>query len=273
MSVFSGLGYNNNHARPLDDAAIRRLAPSVFAESPAADRSSRYSFIPTSSVIEALRKEGFYPVAAMESRARIEEKKGFTKHLVRLRRHDGFTHVGEVLPEICLMNSHDGSTSYQISAGLFRLVCNNGLIVSDSEIETIRAKHSGNIVDDVIEGTYHVIERAPEVAGKVEQFQLVNLSEAQQAAFTRAALELRYDEGEAPIQPEQLNRPRRYEDRGGDLWRTFNRVQENIIQGGIRGKNKSGGRMSTRAVNSVGENVRLNKALWTLAEEMRRIMA
>ncbi|BBL77542.1 DUF932 domain-containing protein [Methylomagnum ishizawai] len=273
MNAFAGLGYNNNHVRALDDAALRRLAPSVFAESAASDRSHRYTFIPTSAVIQALRNEGFYPVAAMESRARIEEKKGFTKHLVRLRRHDGFSHVGEVLPEICLMNSHDGTTSYQISAGLFRLVCSNGLIVSDSEIETIRARHSGNIVDDVIEGTYHVIERAPEVAGKVEQFRGLVISEPMQNAFAKAALELRYEPEEAPIQPAQLNRPRRSEDRGDDIWRTFNRVQENMIQGGIRGKNKNGGRMSTRAVNSVGENVRLNKALWTLAEEMRRLVA
>lgn len=273
MNAFSSLSYNNNRAVALDDAALRRMAPSVFAEAAAADRSSRYTFIPTYQVVEALRKEGFYPVAAMESRARIEEKRGFTKHLLRFRRHDGFTTVGETLPEVCILNSHDGSSSYQISAGLYRLVCANGMIVADSEIETIKARHSGNVVDDVIEGTYRIIDRAPEVLARVEDFRALALPEPAQQAFAKAALELRYEEGEAPIQPEQLNQPKRQADRGSDLWKTFNRVQENMIRGGVRGRNSSGGRMSTRAVNSVGENVRLNKALWTLAEEMKRIMA
>lgn len=263
--------YSNNHARALEDGELRRIAPSIFAEQPAADRSGRYTFIPTFRVVNAMRKEGFYPVAAMESRARVEEKKGYTKHMIRFRRHDGFTNVGEVLPEVVILNSHDGTTSYQISAGLYRLVCSNGLIVSDSEIETIRTRHNGDVVGQVIEGTYQIIDRAPEVAGKVEGMRALVLPEPAQQAFAKAALELRYEPEAAPIQADQLNRPRRAEDRGADLWHTFNRIQENMIRGGIRGRNASGGRMSTRAVNSVSENVRLNKALWTLAEEMKTL--
>lgn len=265
--------YNNNSAIGLDNDQLRRLVPSAFAESATADRSHRYAHIPTHNVVEAMRKEGFFPVAAMESRARSEEKVGYTKHLIRFRRHDGFKDVGELLPEVCLLNSHDGTTSYQLSAGLYRLVCRNGLIVADSTIETVKVRHSGNVVDSVIEGTFRVIERVPEAQHSVESMQSIQLPERAQAAFANAALALRWDGDQAPIQAEQLNRIRRTEDRGADLWRTFNRVQENMIQGGLRGRNSSGGRMSTRAVGSVGENVRLNKALWTLAEEMRGIMS
>lgn len=275
MSAFAYPRYNNNTARALDDDQLRRLAPSVFAETAAHDRSNRYTFIPTSQVIQALRNEGFYPVAAMESRARAEEKKGFTKHLVRLRRHDGFTAVGETLPEICLLNSHDGTSAYQLTAGLFRLVCSNGLIVADSEVETIRCRHSGNVIDNVIEGTYRIIDRAPQVAGIVEDMRGLALPVPAQEAFAKAALQLRWDDesgDHAPVKAEQLNRPRRSDDKGGDLWKTMNRVQENLIRGGVSGRNAKGGRTTTRAVNSVGENVRLNKALWTLAEEMRKIM-
>jgi hypothetical protein len=45
-----------------------------------------------------------------------------------------------------------------------------------------------------------------------------------------------------------------------------------MIQGGLRGKNANGGRMTTRQVTGVSENVRLNRALWTLAEEMARLV-
>jgi hypothetical protein len=273
MNTLGSIRYNNNQAtQALTNDALKKLAPSIFAEQAATDRSHRYSFIPTYSVVDALRNEGFYPVKVMESRARIDEKKGFTKHLIRFRRHDGFTNVGEVHPELVLMNSHDGTSSYQLSAGLFRLVCQNGLIVADTEIETIKIRHSGNVIDNVIEGTYSIIKDMPEAIERVNQFQGILLPEPAQKVFAQAALQLRYEDDEAPIQSERLNRPQRMADKGNDLWSTFNRVQENIIRGGVRGRNKNGGNMSTRAVNSVGENIRLNKALWTLADEMAKIM-
>lgn len=50
------------------------------------------------------------------------------KHMVRLRHG----RQGSVLPEaneIILINSHDGASSYQMLAGVFRFVCCNGLVV------------------------------------------------------------------------------------------------------------------------------------------------
>jgi hypothetical protein len=99
--------------------------------------------------------------------------------------------------------------------------------------------------------------------------QSVLLSDEHQNAFANAALLLRYDpEENVPIAAHKLNTARRSGDRGADLWHTFNRVQENIIQGGLRGVNRNGGRMSTRQVTGVSENVRLNRALWSLGVEM-----
>jgi hypothetical protein len=104
--------------------------------------------------------------------------------------------------------------------------------------------------------------------------QSVILSDDQQNAFANAALLLRYDpEENVPIAAHKLNTARRSGDRGADLWHTFNRVQENIIQGGLRGVNRNGGRMSTRQVTGVSENVRLNRALWSLGVEMARLAA
>ena len=97
-------------------------------------------------------------------------------------------------------------------------------------------------------------------------------------AFANAALQLRYPNDEAgndtaPILPEKLLAVRRHEDRENTLWSTFNKVQENFIRGGLRGTNKKGGRMTTREVKSVNEDLRLNKALWQLAESMRQLKA
>ncbi|KPC54864.1 Uncharacterized protein AC509_5289 [Pseudomonas amygdali pv. morsprunorum] len=63
--------------------------------------------------------------------------------------------------------------------------------------------------------------------------------------------------------------PRRREDRSGDLWTTFNRVQENTIIGGLTGRNKQGRRTTTRAVNGIDQDVKLNRALWVLAQALQ----
>lgn len=250
--------------RPLENYEIQRLAPSVFAETAAPGRSHRYTFIPTIDAVEALRSEGFLPVYAGEARSRKAENFGFTRHVVRFRRQEGFG--SELAPEIVLLNSHDGTSSYQLSAGVFRLVCSNGLIVADSTFETIRTRHSGNVVDDVIEGAYRVIENSELIQGRVEDFRSVVLSEHQQQAYASSALQLRWDE-EAPIKADQLLGLRRFADRSNDLFSIFNRTQENLIRGGLRGRTSSGGRTTTRAIASVSENVRINKQLWSLAEE------
>jgi len=251
--------------RPLENYEIQRLAPSVFAETAAPGRSHRYTFIPTIDAVEALRNEGFLPVYAGEARSRKAENFGYTRHVVRFRRDDGFGK--ELSPEIVLLNSHDGTSSYQLSAGVFRLVCSNGLIVADSTFETIRTRHSGNVVDDVIEGAYRVIENSELIGSRVEEFRSVQLTDYQQLAFANSALRLRWDE-EAPIKADQLLSLRRFADRSNDAWTIYNRVQENLIKGGLRGRNSNGGRTTTRAVNSVSENVRLNKSLWTLTEAL-----
>ncbi|WP_122233569.1 DUF932 domain-containing protein, partial [Pseudomonas syringae] len=96
------------------------------------------------------------------------------------------------------------------------------------------------------------------------------LDQDEQEAFALAALAYRYDpaEGPAPVTPSQLLMPRRREDRSSDLWTTFNRVQENTIKGGLTGRNKQGRRTTTRAVNRIDQDVKLNRALWVLAQAM-----
>ena len=206
-----------------------------------------------------------------QARTRIEGKEAFTKHLIRFR-HQGQIN-GETANEIILVNSHDGTSSYQMLAGCFRFVCHNGLICGDT-VEDFRVRHSGNIVGNVIEGAFRILDEFEQVDASKGIMQGITLKPEQQGIFARAALQLRYDEDEKPpIEADQLNETRRFDDRGPDLWRTFNRVQENMIQGGLQGTNANGRRMTTRQVTGVNENIRLNRALWTLADEMAKLAA
>lgn len=266
--------FNTLSQNPLDNDALRRLAPSVFAEDKHASRKESYKFIPTINVVEALRIEGFLPVFAAESRTRAEDKRGFAKHLLRFRQHDGFSKVGEVKPEIVLVNSHDGTSSYQLSSGLFRLACLNGMIVSDGEIDCVRVRHSGNVVNNVIEGTYKIVTETPKAIEHMELMRDLSLSPDEQYIFAKAAKGLRWDEEAVQVNSEELLRPRRSADQGNTLWQTFNVLQEKILKGGVSVRNlETHNAQRAREVKSVTENVRLNKALWTLAEEMRKLKA
>lgn len=266
-------------ATALNNEQLQRVAPSIFAAAPWERVSEKYAFIPTIQVVDALRAEGFEPVKAMQSKTRIEGKGEFTKHLIRFRRAQDLEVVrGTELPEIVLVNSHDRSSSYQLSAGIFRLVCSNGMVVKSSSFGDIKVQHSGNIVDRVIEGSYSIINDMPKVMEQVEGMKALTLDGHAQHAFAKAALELRYPTDEAgnsrsPIAAEQLLRIRRYDDQTSTLWNTFQRVQENYIKGGLRGTGTTGKRTSTRAISSVTEDVRLNKALWMLAEELGKAVA
>jgi hypothetical protein len=259
-------------AYPIADEAIRRVAPSIFTEQAHESRSSRYVYIPTHEVLTGLRKEGFEPFMVCQSKSRIEGKEEFTKHMVRLRHRSQVSGEG-VANEIILLNSHDGTSSYQLLSGMFRFVCQNGMVCGDI-MNDIRVKHSGNITDKVIEGAYKVLEDFEIITDQRREMQAIELRPAEQEVFARAALELRYEpdaetgNSTAPIRPDQVIRTRRAADAGNDVWRTFNRAQEALVRGGLPGRNARGQNTTTRAVTGIDTNVKLNRALWQLAQGM-----
>jgi Domain of unknown function (DUF932) len=264
---------------PLTDDMIRSVAPSIFASEAHTSRSSRYSYIPTSEVLEGLRREGFHPYMVTQGGSRDENKRAFTKHMLRLRHESqGEIQVGGTFREIVLVNSHDGTSSYQLMAGMFRLVCSNGMIVgAGGGFDEVRVKHSGDVRQLVIDGCVEILNRLPEVSETVRDWSDLSLTAPEQHAFARAALALKYEETEeAPITSEKLLTLRRREDEAPSLWNTLNTVQENVVRGGIgyvlrdeQGRRKQIRR--TREVAGIGDNVRLNRGLWVLAEEMRKI--
>jgi len=271
-SFVSGRG--NSRALSLDE--IRRAAPSVFAESAHASRSDRYAYVPTHRVLEGLLAEGFIVTKAEQARSRIIDRREFTKHLLTLQRIDAVeAKVGGAVPQILLINSHDGSSAYKMLAGLFRFVCANGLIVSDGNFDAISVPHVGDIRGRVIEGSFEVIDAAKSAGERAASWRAVTLSQDEQRVLANAAIGLRYEaeEGKSlPVTADQILAPRRIEDQSPDLWTTFNRVQENLTQGGQTYRNaRTRRRMTTREVKSIDGNTSLNRALWRLGDEMARL--
>lgn len=261
---------------PLADDQMRQAAPSIFAEGKHVSRSERYTYIPTIEVLHSLRREGFEPYMVAQCRSRIEGKTAFTKHMIRMR-HAGQVTTRPEVNEIILINSHDGASSYQMLAGVFRFVCCNGLVVGDV-VQDIRIPHKGLIQHEVIEGAFRVLDDFEAVEASTEAMKGLTLKPDEEGALARAALALRFGErteGQppAPITAEQLIEARRPEDLGHSLWTTFQRIQENTLRGGQPGRGAKGQRMHTRGITGIDRNVSLNRALWILAEEMRKLKA
>lgn len=255
---------------PLSDEQIMRVAPSIFAQGAHESRSQRYAYIPTAEVLGGLRKEGFQPFMVCQTKVRDESKREHTKHMLRLRHASQIN--GTEANEIILLNSHDGTSSYQMLAGVFRFVCHNGMVCGET-MNDIRVPHRGDVVGNVIKGAFRVLDDFELVDEQKDGMKALGLSRDEQGAFARAALALKYDEAEAPVTDGQLLVPRRFDDRKGDLWTTFNVIQENLVKGGLRGRNRNGKTVTTRPVNGIDSGVKLNRALWLLAEEMKRLKA
>ena len=256
----------------LTDDQIRTVVPSIFAQAKHESRSERYTYIPTIDVLQGLRKEGFSPFMVCQTRTRDDTKREHTKHLIRLR-HASQINASEA-NEVVLLNSHDGTSAYQMLSGVYRFVCSNGMVCGETQSD-IRVRHTGNIIDNVIEGAFRVLEGFELVDEQKDGMKALTLNAGEQGAFARAALALKYDTDIAPppVTETQLLQANRSADRAGDLWTTFNRVQENIIRGGLRGRNATGNTIRTRGVQGIDQNIKLNRALWVLAEEMRKLKA
>ncbi|EKN6414374.1 DUF945 domain-containing protein [Yersinia enterocolitica] len=258
---------------PLSDDQIHRVAPSIFAEAPHESRSQRYAYIPTATVLTELRKEGFQPFMVTQTRTRHEDRRDYTKHMIRLRHASQINARGEA-NEIILLNSHDGTSSYQMLAGMFRFVCSNGLVCGNT-VADVRVPHKGDVAGQVIEGAYQVLHGFDRALESRESMQAITLEEGEAEVFARAALSLKYDDPDkpAPITESQILMPRRFDDRRPDLWSVFNRTQENLTKGGLHGRSANGRRQQTRPVQGIDSDIRLNRALWLLADGLRQLKA
>lgn len=264
---------------PLTLDAIRIAAPSVFAEDAHDSRSDRYTYIPTVAVVEHLMSKGYGVFAVSQSGSKDEGKRNHTKHMIRFRDlNQSISTVGQTFYEQVLTNAHDGTSAWRFMAGLYRLACSNGLIVSAGMIEDIRIKHTGRILEEVSAGVQRMALEMPKVGQAVQEMQQLRLTYDEQKVFAQAALTIKYDD-ESPIRPETTLQVRREEDKDSTLWNTLNRVQESLIRGGDRYVKRTETntgrariqRRSTNAVNSVSGLTGINRALWTLAEEMKKI--
>lgn len=271
MNALSTLSFSS-HANAFDrglslDTLLDRT-PAVFASAPHERTSSKYTFIPTQRVLNGLMGAGFVPVDARQTQAR-RSSPTHARHMLRLRRRFETIQLKDAIPEIVFLNSHDGTSAYQLRMGLFRVVCTNGLIVSRGAFPAYCVSHRGDVVEQVVTGALKMAEEFDLLAAQVERMEQRRLMKDEQLQFAEAALAIRFpDPGQRGMQPSQLLNCRRVEDLGDDLWTVLNRVQEGLLHGGLSRRSVGGRLTRTRRISSIKEDVRLNSRLWDLAAEV-----
>ncbi|KAB8039166.1 DUF932 domain-containing protein [Silvanigrella paludirubra] len=269
--------YRNSDHSPLLQSQLVEICPAAFAQTPSCVVSNKYNFISTKNIMDILEKNKFLPYSAMQSRARTIEKKETTKHMIRFRHSESkrqLENAGGLIPEIVLMTSHDGLSSFRFMSGIFRFVCTNGLIKGDIN-SSINIRHVGSNESDIIDAVFEVLDTSNSGLLLSSEMQKIDLSESQKIKFASEAYDLRFDDHEfEDFSPLQLLTPRRYADKSENLFNIFNATQENLIRGGIRvfKRDEKGylKRSRTRAVGSIEANLKINKGLWNLAEKYLR---
>ena len=247
----------------INEDMLRRQAPAVFATSPSEARTSdRYTFIPTTSVIETLQEDGWEAWDAKQVRSR-KWSDMHAKHIVRMRRQrvEERTKVGDSFVELLIVNSHNGLQTYNLHAGIFRMVCSNGLIIGDENYGKVKVKHIGYSPDDVIAASQKLVASTHEIYQTRDNWNRQELDLSERRQFFADAAALRW---ESPTEDtiRQVGQARRVQDAGDDLWSIYNVAQENLTRAGWVDPKT---RRKARKITSISRDVDLNSQLWDLA--------
>ena len=261
---------------------IRNSAPLVFANAPTnPDVSNKYLFVNTETIIDDLEKLGWLPVQAAQRKGRKKEGTIFSKHMIafqnpniKITSKDG----DDAFPRILLTNSHDGMQAFKFSVGIFRLVCSNGLVVADEQFSDFKIKHKGytfgelrNVVRQAVEDLPNKVEVMNKMKDRVLTQEEKNklaldamLIRANITPGSKEASKFQYDAETI----EDILDPKRDADKGNDLWRVFNVVQEKITQGEFHAALKGAKVRKVRKIKSFEKDLKVNKELFKLATSL-----
>ena len=266
------LDKNLKNVKKLDNDQLRTKCPSIFTEAPSGDVSKHYTHIPTYKVVEDMRQLGWDVVDAQQVNAYKKDNRGYQKHLVVFQNDeleitgaDGDT----VHPRVLLTNSHDARNAFQFQAGLFRMICSNGLVVSTQDFAKLRIRHMGYDFSELKDTITEIVNQLPLTVESMNKFKATELNEQAKHEFALKAIGLRFNDDNAleyGVNVEELIKPTRKEDVGNDLWSVFNVVQEKLVEGEFDYSNGTKIRKA-RKIKNFKQDLELNTGLFALASE------
>lgn len=275
---------NDELHRPMTKEEIKVKAPYVFAEAPTnPDVSNRYVMATTETIIDDMAKLGWDVVDCKQQRANKRSKvRSF--HMLAFQNPKVFitkiANNGEetvdCFPRIILTNSHDGFHSFKFMVGLFRCVCENGLVIATDTFADISIRHINYTFDELREMVAKAISTVSDNISVMNEMQKTILNEEQKKALATEALKIRGgDDEDKPLKVadddlEDILTPVRKEDNANDLWTVFNILQEKIIKGNFRMiSNTNNKARKARPITGLAKDLEINQALFRYASSMR----
>jgi hypothetical protein len=261
------LNYQNTEFKSLEE--LKQTTPSIFTKNGSSNTSDKYSHIPTDTVIKDLELLGWGVVDAKEVKAR--KQVGYQKHLVVFRNPDVVINGKDgdtVYPQILLTNSHDGKNSFSFQAGLFRMICENGLVIATKQFENYKIRHMGydfETLQGVIKDMISNLDLTVESMNKMKE---TELTEEQTLDFAKQLLETRVAGSKNKFGDEAIAdilTPQRKEDKGNGLWEVFNRVQENIVEGNFQYLTPGGKLRQARPIKNFRQDMNINAKMYEQA--------
>ncbi len=261
------LNYESQEFKSLSE--LREIAPSIFTKKGSDNTSSKYSHIPTDTVIKDLELLGWNVVDAKEVKAR--KQVGYQKHLVVFRNNDVVINGKDgdtVYPQILLTNSHDGKNSFSFQAGLFRMICENGLVIATKQFENYKIRHMGydfETLQGVIKDMISNLDLTVESMNKMKE---TELTEEQTLDFAKQLLETRVASSKNLFNDSavfEVLKPQRKQDKGNGLWEVFNRVQENIVEGNFQYLTPGGKLRQARPIKNFRQDMNINAKMYEQA--------
>lgn len=244
--------------------------------------SEKYKVIKTGDLVKSFETQGYQVRELQEQRTRKVELKGYGKHMLRLRHPDLKINNEGLFPEIVLRNSYNGTSTFEIMMGIFRLVCSNGLVVGTT-YESLKVRHVGDVVPKVIAALSNIQSQTLKIGDDINRFSSVKLTDSQSLEFAtevgRQLVPVGNSELSGPIsstiQYVDLLKVNRSLDNSNDLFTVMNRIQENALNGNLSylTRNVQGNvrNASSRRIRSIDRNIEVNRLVWDIAATYAKI--
>ncbi len=232
--------------------------------------SARFAGISTADALAPLMADGWRVAERSVKGTRFAERVPYLGHVVRLN-HPTLPGNSEFRPQLVLKNGNDGTSAFVMMAGIFRAVCANGMYAG-ALAASVRVRHVGNsgeLASLILKGAEEVKSYVPRLADQVQRWQGIELDSNQRKLMFHLGAAARWGRDVAADKARRSEYASevyfRSEDKRADLWRTFNRVQENYVRG-YGASIFAGRRYSVRALRNIDAGIRFNRTLWNIAD-------
>ena len=260
---------------------LQTIAPAAFTSTPAAHTSDRYQHVRTADIVERMLDDGFVITHASQQKTqnRSAHKAPHQKHRIRMRMPvngevtEMHRKLGNIFPTVDLINSGDWSSQLILAVGLYRVVCENGLISPFGNQNTMIKIRHDRITEDTTQAISQAVEAAPSLFEFAEACSHTYMKSDEVREYASQAARLRWgmNEDVSPVAAhiEGLMRARRVMDDKSDLWSVFNTVQENGTRGGFKVPDTNGKMRRLRSRSNIAQDVDWNQELWNLTNDMQ----